>query len=155
MKPSSQSLVFVHTSWSLAVAVVLVLVTAVLGWIAWQRSGRRMVIGWLEFLRVLIIACLAITLNQPEWREIFKPDTKPVLGVLWDASGSMETRDILDPAQPAAEPRSRAETLKPLTQSSVWDPLKQRMDVVIEPFSSTQEPPAEGTDINGALNSPH
>ena len=41
MKPASQSLVFVHTPWSLAVAVALVLVIAVPGWMAWQRSGRR------------------------------------------------------------------------------------------------------------------
>ncbi len=152
MKPASQSLEFVHTPWSLGLGAALILVTMVLGWMAWQRSGRRMVIGWLELLRLLIIAGVAVTLNQPEWREVFKPETKPVLAVLWDASGSMETRDVLDSKQPAADPRSRAEVLKPLVQSSVWDSLKQRMDVVIEPFSSGQEPPEEGTDINGALD---
>jgi uncharacterized membrane protein len=152
MKPSAESLVFTHTSWSVAGAVALVLVTAFLGWFAWQRSGRRMAIGWLEVFRVLIVVCLAVTLNQPEWREIFKPDTKPVLGILWDASGSMETKDILDPAQPAAEPRSRADVAKPLVRSPAWDAVKQRMDLVVEPFSNTQSPPAEGTDINGALN---
>ena len=151
MKPTSQSLVFSHTPTSLVVSVVFVLVIAVLAWMAWQRSGRRKVIGWLELLRVLIAAGVAITLNQPEWREVFKPDHKPVLGVLYDASGSTETRDVLDTKQPNAEPKSRAEVVKPMIQPAVWDALRKRMDIVIEPFSASQSPTTDGTDINGAL----
>ncbi len=48
---------------------------------------------------------IAITLNQPEWREVFEPESKPALVILTDASRSMETRDVLDPALP----ESRAE----------------------------------------------
>lgn len=68
----------------------------------WKRSGWRASIGWLELLRVLIAVAIAITLNQPEWRETFKPDSKPVLAILRDVSGSMETTDVTDPANPAA-----------------------------------------------------
>ncbi len=152
MKPAGESLVFVHTAWSIAGAVALVLITLLLSWMSWNRSGKRAAIGWLEALRILIVIGIALTMNQPEWRQIFKPDTKPVLGVLWDASGSMETRDVIDPNQPAADPKSRADAVKPLTQLPTWDALKQRMDIAIEPFSSTQQPPTEGTDINTALN---
>ncbi len=152
MKSSSQSLVFTHTPVSLVVSVVFVLAVATLAVMAWRRSGFRAVTGWLELLRVVIAVCIAITLNQPEWREVFKPDTKPVLAVLWDHSRSMDTRDVLDPNAPKADPKSRAEIVKALTDVTAWDKLRQRMDVVIEPFSSAEEPPQDATDINGALS---
>lgn len=132
-------------------AVVFVMAVAGLGWLAWRRSGFRTSIGLLEGLRVLLALGIAITLNQPEWREVFKPQTKPTLVVLADVSRSMETRDASDAANPAAEPKSRAEIARPLTNPAAWRAIKQRMDVVIEPFSSSQQPPAEGTDINAAL----
>ncbi len=130
---------------------VLVVLVAVLAVMAWRRSGYRALTGWLELLRVIIAVGIAITLNQPEWREVFKPDTKPMLAVLWDSSRSMDTRDVLDANSPKAEPKSRAESVKPLVDPAAWDELRQRMDVVIEPFSSAEEPPEEGTDLNGAL----
>lgn len=148
MTASSQSLVFVHTPASLAVSAVFVLGVAALALAAWRRSGFRPATGWLELLRVVIAVGIAITLNQPEWREVFRPDTKPVLAVLWDQSRSMETRDVLA----GGAPRSRAESIRPLAEPSAWTGLDSRMDVVIEPFSSAEEPPTEATDINGALS---
>lgn len=152
MTPSSSSLVFTHTTASLAVSIVFAVLVAGLALLAWVRSGFRAVTGWLELLRVVIAVGIAITLNQPEWREVFKPDTKPVLAVLWDNSHSMDTRDVLDPASPNAEPRSRAESVRALSDTAAWDKLRQRMDVVIEPFSSGEDSPQEATDINGALS---
>ncbi len=149
--PSSQSLVWTHTPLALAVAVVFVLAVAVLGLLAWQRSGFRRVTGLLEALRLLIAVFIAVTLFQPEWREVFKPDFKPTLTILVDDSHSMDTRDIIDPAHPGDEPRSRAETARPLTDLAAWKEIAQRMDVVVEPFSSTQTPPQEATDLNEAL----
>lgn len=153
MKPtlSSQSLVWTHTPSSLLIGVIFVLVVAALGVLAWKRSGYRRATGLLEALRVLIAAWIAVTLNQPEWREVFKPDFKPTLTVLVDDSHSMNTRDIIDPAQPDHEPRSRAEAARPLTDSAAWKEIAKRMDVVVEPFSSAQAPPQEGTDLNDAL----
>lgn len=152
MSTSSQSLVFTHTPASLVVSVAFVLVVVVLAVMAWQRSGYRAVTGWLELLRVLISVGIAITLNQPEWREVFKPDTKPVLAVLWDNSRSMDTRDVLNDSLPKAEPKSRMEAVKALADPASWEMLRQRMEVVIEPFSSAEEPSREATDINGALS---
>ncbi len=44
------------------------------------------------------IVCLAVLLfNQPEWIEEFRPQGKPSIAVLWDASPSMETRDVVRP----------------------------------------------------------
>ena len=151
MNATSESLVFSGTPFSVIAAIGLVLIVAGLAWTAWQRSGFRRNVGWLEGLRVLIALLVGITLNQPEWREIFKPDSKPMLAVLVDVSHSMQTQDVLDPANPAAEPKARAEVAKPFLDRASWQALGQKMDVVIEPFSSGEKPPEDGTDIGAAL----
>jgi len=73
MTPASQSLVFTYSALSLTVSVVFVGLVAWLAWVAWARSGFRRITGMLEALRVLLALGIAITLNQPEWREVFKP----------------------------------------------------------------------------------
>ncbi len=151
MKSASQSLVFTHTPASLAVAAAFVLVIAGLAWMAWRRSGYRLATGLLEALRVLIAIGIAITLNQPEWREVFQPDTKPTLAILADASRSMETQDVPSAANPAAELQSRADVAKPLADLAAWRDLAPRMDVVVESFSSDLQSANEGTDLNAAL----
>jgi uncharacterized membrane protein len=151
MKPATSELVFTHTPASVVGALLFVMVVVVLAFIAWRRSGWRTSIGILECLRILVAVGIAITLNQPEWRETFKPESKPVIAVLHDVSGSMETRDILNPKDPAAEARSRLETAAPLTDPKLWQPLAERMDTVIESFSSKEDPAPEATDLHAAL----
>ena len=148
MTPSGGELVFNSTPFSIAVSSVFVFVVVVLAFLGWKRSGWRPGIGVLEVLRVLIAIAIALTFNQPEWHETFEPTTKPVVAVLHDASGSMETEDILDGA---GEPTSRIEAAAPLTDPAMWGAIGERMDTVIEPFSSAEDPPEEGTDLNGAL----
>ncbi|HEX2746462.1 MAG TPA: hypothetical protein VHM91_00575 [Verrucomicrobiales bacterium] len=151
MTVSTRELVFTHTPLSLTVSVAFVAVVAVLAVIGWKRSGWRKAIGWLEFLRVLVAIGIAITLNQPEWRETFKPDTKPVVAVLYDTSGSMETQDVVDPADAKAPAKARSTATAPLIDPALWDPLRKRMDVVLEPFSSNEDPAIEATDMHGAM----
>ncbi|MBK8092879.1 MAG: hypothetical protein IPK32_13070 [Verrucomicrobiaceae bacterium] len=59
----------------------------------------------------------------------------------------MSTKDVLR----GQEAIAREELVRPLIDEKLWAPLKQRMDVVIEPFSSSQTPATEGTDIHAAL----
>ena len=151
MTASSRELVFTHTTASLTAAAVFVFVVAVLAFLGWKRSGWRGSIGFLEFLRVLVALGIALTLLQPEWKETFQPESKPVIAVLHDASGSMETRDVVNAADPAAEAKARTDATAPLIAPGLWDPLRARMEVVIEPFNSGDETPAEGTDLNAAL----
>jgi hypothetical protein len=47
--------------------------------------------------------------------------------------------------------KSRAELAKPLVDPTAWQGLTERMEVVFESFSSNEQPPEEGTDINAAL----
>jgi len=148
---TSASLVFVWSPWSLAISIIFLGAICWLAWTAWQRSGFRRVIGYLEALRVLIALGIAITLNQPEWREVFKPDSKPTLAVLVDTSRSMQTQDVFDPHNPSAPPTIRADTAKPFLDPQAWSSLTQKLDVAIQPFSSDSNPPEDGTDIGGAL----
>ncbi len=149
MTPTSESLVFNAEPWSLAVGWGFVLLILLLALTACARSGWRRATLLLESLRVLIAVCLAVTLLQPEWRRVFQPESKPVLALLHDVSGSMETRDV-NGAGPN-ENLSRAEAVQPLLDDAVWAPLKDRFDVIKQPFSSTEEPPTEATDLNAAL----
>lgn len=142
---------FFETPWSLALSVGLVLVTASLCWIGWRRSGYAAEYGLVEVLRLLIAILVGVLLNQPEWVEEFRPKEKPTIAVLWDASKSMDTRDVavaensLDgPVAPSAASennvaasgfQSRRESISRLTQSEFWKPLEERFRVVVEPFS--------------------
>jgi hypothetical protein len=151
MKPASSELVFTHTTLSVVGGILLVTVVLALALLAWWRSGWRPFIGVLELLRVLVAAGIAITLNQPEWRETFKPDSKPVLAVLHDISGSMETRDVINPRDPAGDAGARLETAAPLADKVLWKKLEERMEIAIEPFSSNEDPASEATDLHAAL----
>ncbi len=89
-------------------------------------------------------------MNQPEWREIFKPESKPTLVVLVDASRSMQTRDVVD-RRPFRTRAPGPILAKPFADPAAWREVAKKMDVAVERFSSGQQPPDEGTDINAAL----
>ena len=90
-----QHLTFLATPFSITLSVLAVLGTCAVSYYAWLRSGRLQSVAKLEVLRVLIVAMIAVLLNQPEWIEEYQPDTKPTIAILWDDSRSMETRDVL------------------------------------------------------------
>ena len=147
----SRSLTFLGTPLSVAASIVAVLATGVFCFVAWRRSGYRTSMGLLELLRLGLVAFVAILLNQPEWIEEFRPSEKPAIAVLWDASASMDTRDALAGGSEsgAAAPVTRREAIASLTQDSTWQKLRERMNVVIQPFA---EPRAgHGTDLNDPL----
>ena len=103
----------------------------------------------LEILRMLMVALVAFTINQPEWIEEFLPDEEPVLAVLWDESASMNTQDVLEDG--SSDAKTRAEWIKPMLQNEIWAPFKEDVDVVIEPFSSDLKNRDKASDLNTAL----
>jgi hypothetical protein len=145
----SHTLSFVWTPWSLAAAIIFVMVTAGISFEAWRRSGYRRSMGLLELLRLALVALVVLLLNQPEWIEEYRPHEKPAIAVLWDASPSMETRDALSPARPTAPPETRREAIAPLSQASSFVKLRERMNVVIQSFAAPQ--PGHGTDLHEPL----
>ncbi len=107
--------------------------------------------GLLECLRFTLIALVLLTLNQPEFTQEIRPEQQPTLVVLHDVSGSMKTRDVLDPSKPADQPQTRTAAVEPLIAPEFWSRVAERMDVVIEPFSSKLAAADQGTDLGAAL----
>ena len=130
------------------------LVTAGLCFVAWRRSGYSRSMGLLELLRLSLVAIAAILLNQPEWIEEYRPEEKPAVAVLWDASPSMETRDVVARGQAVRRPRSHgARPSRRSTESASWLKLRERMNVVVQPFSTS--PAGHGTDLHEPLARAH
>ncbi len=137
------------TFWTFLTSVLFVLVTAVLCFVAWRRSGYRRSIGLLELLRLVVVITGAILLNQPEWVEEYRPEEKPTVAVLWDASPSMETRDVVNPGRASASATTRREAIASLADPSTWSPLRGKLNVVIQPFSKPKA--GQGSDLYGPL----
>jgi len=146
----SRSLTFLWTPWSMAVSVVFVLVTAGFCLVAWRRSGYLRAFGMLEALRLGIVAAAAVVLNQPEWVEEYRPEEKPTVAVLWDASPSMDTRDVVSPGASPASAVTRREAIAMLTDPSSWSRLRGKMNIVIQPFSGAKA--GRGSDLFDPLS---
>ncbi|MCA9024112.1 MAG: hypothetical protein KDA86_02745 [Planctomycetaceae bacterium] len=148
---ASQSLTFQATPAAILLGVLTIGATVVVCVLAWRRSGYRPTTGLMEGLRLLIVSLIAITLLQPEWLTEYRPESRPSVLVLTDISRSMETRDVVDAANPSTLPRTRAEAAAALQDETFWQSLTSRFDVVQESFSSSLPEPAEGSDLNLAL----
>ena len=141
-----------------AFGIALVIAGAIVSGIALKRTGFKRSQCVLESLRFLLICAVALVACQPEWLQQFLPESEPTLLVLWDQSNSMTTEDVVNPDQAAAAAISRSEAIAKLTQPDFWEPLSQanqdgeRLNVVIEPFSSKLDDAKKGTDINDALS---
>jgi hypothetical protein len=142
----TESLRFFTTPWTIGLSIALVAATVVVAAIAWRRSGYAAGTGLLELLRVAIAGLVALMLNQPEWVEEYRPEVRPLVAVLHDASPSMDTRDVVTSGSAA---RSRRETIADLAVTAFWDALADRFDVAIEPVS--EPPAATGTDLASPL----
>jgi len=131
----TQTLIFLWTPWSLAISAIIILVTAGLCLMAWQRSGYARSQGILEFIRLVIVVLLATMLNQPEWVEEFRPEENPQVLILVDNSPSMMTLDV-ESTITGSKTTSRKEAIASLTAESAWAILAERMDVTIQPFAN-------------------
>ncbi|KAA5540416.1 hypothetical protein FYK55_20595 [Roseiconus nitratireducens] len=167
----TSSLTFSWTPWTIAIAVLAIAVTAVLGWIACRRSGWRTGTMVLESVRLTLVVIAALLLGGPEWVEQYRPEEKPVVAVLWDDSGSMQTRDVLSrtaeaststaedappPATPAASgsASSRRQAIEALTRNDAWKSLQERADVVIESFSESDRSAAGSSERVNNISNP-
>jgi len=142
---SGQALRFFTTPWTISISAALVLAAVAVAFLTWRRSGFAIGTGLVELLRVLVAACVAVLLNQPEWVEEYRPDEKPTVVVLHDASRSMDTRDVVATDGTAAGPRTRRDAVAPLTAPDFWKPLGERFQVVVEPLAPA--PPGTATDL--------
>jgi hypothetical protein len=144
---STSTLTFLWTPWSAGLSIGVVLLGAVLCFLAWRRSGYARAQGMLELFRLALIAVMALVLNQPEWVEEFRPEEKPAVVVLWDNSPSMDTRDV--PMAGSSGLTTRREAIAKLTDDATWEPLRERMNVIVQPFSGPQL--GQRTDLHDPL----
>jgi hypothetical protein len=145
---NEQALRFFTTPWTIGISAALVAATLAVAFLTWRRSGFAVGTGLVELLRVAIATLVAVLLNQPEWVEEYRPDEKPTVVVLHDASRSMDTKDIVTTdgnGSGAAGPRTRREAVAPLAESGFWKPLEGRFQVVVEPVAAA--PPGTATDL--------
>jgi hypothetical protein len=133
---STHTLTFLWTSWSAALSIGVFLLAVGFCWTAWRRSGYAWSQGLLELLRLAIIALMALIFNQPEWVDEFRPIEKPAIVVLWDDSTSMETRDVPLSSGSSSGLVSRREAIAKLTDEAAWTSLRERMQVIVQPFAS-------------------
>jgi hypothetical protein len=144
-----RSLTFIWLPWSVAVSLLIVLITGALCFLAWRRSGYRRDYGLLELLRLVIICLIALVFNQPEWIEEYRPEEKPSTAILWDGSASMDTRDVSNTDAASAALSSRREAISPLMESGFWKSLEERLTVVIQPFSEANA--GRGSNLHDPL----
>jgi hypothetical protein len=139
---------FFTTPTTVALSLAAVAAAALIGGLAWWRSGRQASVGLLELLRLAIVSLVAVLVNQPEWVREERPTEKPVIAVLHDASRSMDTRDALPPGA-GLEPATRRESVAAVVSGSFWKPLERRFRVEIAPFSPSPE--SAGTNLAATL----
>src|SRR5262245_49765133 len=99
----------------------------------------------LEALRMELVILASLILNQPEWIEQFRPEETPTIAVLYDDSGSMDTRDVVRANQPGSQPVTRREAIAPLASEASWKALADKYKVVLQPFSTLQ--PGHGSNL--------
>ncbi|HEY3897034.1 MAG TPA: vWA domain-containing protein [Chthoniobacter sp.] len=140
--------------WAMGVALVFVLASIWFFVRSMRREGHG---GWMTFLHVVrlgIAVAVAFTLLRPERVQLTRHIEQPRVVVLWDGSGSMETKDVLTGDKQTA---SRAEWVKQQVDAKFWAPLEKQYQVTVEPFAQpASDPKADvetevGTDLDAPL----
>ena len=102
----------------------------------WQRRTLR-----LELLRFCAVAIVLTSIAKPEWWQALPPTTKPILALMTDASGSMDTPDM-------PEQETRRAWLERQRSLPLWLALAERFDVQWQSFESSN---SHQTDLHQAL----
>ncbi len=145
MSPT-RTLTLLWTPGSAAVAAMAIVATLVLCIVAYRRSGYSRLAGLLELLRFTLVGLGVLLLNQPEIVEEFRSNDKASVVILADASPSMGTRDV---AASNAKVMPRHQAIAHLLDESCWNELRERFDVVVQPFRTGD--PVAGTNLNKPL----
>ena len=127
------------TPFVITFSILIVAACVFLGWMAIKRSEFKRSIMWLEGLRLLMVALVALAILQPEWLQKFLPEEDPVIAVLWDQSHSMDTEDVLPDQEDGVLPDgtkavSRKDSIAELTSDATWETFREKMNVVVEPL---------------------
>ena len=146
------------------IAALVLIAAAALSVRAWLRSYRRTSILALEVLRLLLVAAMLFVLAQPEWVVTETPDEAPLVTVLWDDSGSMETRDVEGPeglVTRAETVEARVAELEELRRGEGDGPASlDSFELVASPLTAaargdgTDDPASDGARLGTDLRAP-
>lgn len=138
----------------IAVAALLVILSAIFSVRQYRRGGRRPAERWVELLRLLAVLMLAFTLFKPERTRRLRETERPAVTVLVDRSGSMATRDVV-----ASERKvlSRSEWVAGFCdpEHARWKALAARYQLRFEEFPPPPlegQPEFDGTDLHDPLD---
>ncbi|MEZ0299457.1 MAG: hypothetical protein ACAI35_23630, partial [Candidatus Methylacidiphilales bacterium] len=118
-----------------AMAIALFAACAWFSWQHWKRRGGGKRMAVLEGIRMLVCALLCFALLKPELVEELKFTQRPEVLVLWDASGSMASRDV----ETSTNVITRGEWLTAKRAAQFWKPLEEKASVAVESFSPIPE----------------
>jgi len=145
------------TPFAILFGLSIIVACCVLSWMALKRTGFKRSHVALELLRLVLVTMVAIVICQPEWLQQFLPNEEPVVAVVWDESGSMQTQDVVDPqGGPTAVAISRRDSIQSLVDAKNWESFQgeenpNQLKIVIEPFSSSLAAAKQGSDLNAIL----
>lgn len=143
--PFIESLTFSPGKTLFYLGVVVILAMAVVCVIGWQRSRHKGRTAVLEALRFSATVAAVLLLWKPEWLTIIRPDTEPVVTILWDASNSMTTEDARSESGVVA----RSQLVKELLESEFWRSIEDENQVAIEAFDAPSETDDEVQNLHG------
>ena len=113
-------------------SIGVILVTVVLAFVSWQRSGKRGRTAVSESIRVAIVTAAVILLWQPETPFREPATEKEAVVVLVDQSRSMDTEDVL-----VVDRRmTRKQVAERVSSDSHWSNLDPRYDRQVVRFSN-------------------
>ncbi len=141
--------------WVVIAALFLWLVTAWLAWRQWRRfsglQGSRAARGTLamEVLRLLAATAIVIMLLKPEWVRVRETDEQPVVAVIQDGTGSMETLDVLTGDTQARKAVTRRAWTEEARGTGWSDVLGTGVPVAEAPLAGETD---KGSDLGGALD---
>jgi len=151
--------------WSFAASLMVILagigvvaLAAWLGWGNWQRNGRRGKVALLEVIRFVAVAMLTFTLLRPEFVRRIQRTEPPQVAILRDASGSMQTRDVVSTNNII----TRTAWIDSQNKRAFWKPLETGSEVLVGAFAAPPDLTVTntlgqareiGTDLSGALGS--
>ena len=142
---------FYWTFGTLGFSIVVLIFAVICCFISWRRAGRTKAMAALEVLRMVLILAALFTLNKPQIPKENEPEEKPKLIVLHDVSDSMLTKDVESDADDSSRAISRTDAAQPILKEERWLPVKQKMNVEFQEFSSTLRNPTKGTNLDEAL----
>ncbi len=134
------------TPWRIGAGSVLLAVSLWLSVRQFRLGGRRRAEAAAEAWRLFGLLLLAATFLRPERVRVDRETIEPTLAVLWDASGSMATRDATWRA--GEKPISRAEWIERWRADPAWTALAERYRIRESEFGRD----APGTDMNEPLD---